>query len=140
MANAVDMEKFDRDLKRASERAGVDISGLQYDHATLEANWGDLVGLVFYGASREVNERAAQYFEKWAQKHFSAGNYNAQRAIRQMGEYHFSRFNNGAKGWYRGPLKEVPADRKLSGCDFVLKCVETREGFGVATTYYPCAD
>lgn len=133
-------ERFRPILARKAAKAGVDISQLRIEGCTTDRTWGDRCGLVFYGASAEVNERAARCFLAWAQKQPRNSSYESQNSLSWQGPMNFLRFNNGAQGWHTGPAKSKPAPMPLTGCDFVLECVEQREGFAVNTTYYPCAD
>jgi hypothetical protein len=120
------------DLKRAAEKCGCDVSALQFEHATLDRCWGDLVGLVFWGASDECNKRAAEFFARWADKNRErfnlCGGYSRQQAIRYEGVRHYARFSNGAEGWYRTAVELRDG------------LVETRVGHAAAYVYYPCAE
>lgn len=133
--------KFEAAFRAAAAKAGVDISAVKWTGCTTDATWGDRVGQVFYGADPAVNERAAKFFEAWYRKNAAASSYDAQSSIGFAGLYHFSRYSNGAQGWYRGALPPAPAPYKIDMCgDFVFERVEAYEGYAVSTTYYPSAD
>jgi hypothetical protein len=134
------LDAFKASLARKAKAAGTDLTGLQIEGCSIERTWGDLVGYVFWGAAPEVNERCAAYFTRWMGKNDPRkGGYGAQRSLGDRGVYYFARYDNGAKGWYRGAL---PADSKVGEAKYdggpVLE--ETREGFAASTTYYPCAE
>lgn len=128
------MVHFEQSLHAAAARAGFakQIADVKFEFATLERTWGDRVGYVFYGADAATNERAARYFEKWYAKYAGPGSYEAQRSIAFRGEYSFSKFSNGAGGWSEGKLAPYTGGS--------VTRVETREGYAVSTTYFPCSD
>lgn len=121
----------------AAKRHGCDITGLSFEGASLDSTWGDKVGLVFWGASDDVNERAAAFAEQWFSKHGETfklfGRYEAQRSIGRCGVRYYSRFDNGASGWHDKPTGERAGDQRPA-------LVETRVGHSVSFVYYPCAD
>lgn len=149
-------EKFEAALKVSADKAGISLDGLRFERCTTDATWGDRTGLVFFGASPVVNERAARFFETWASKNLrklgAVGGYQSQESIRYEGAFHFSRYDNGANGWHRGPTISyegfVKASGEESGRDAngafryaaQARPVETREGFATSFVYYPCAD
>lgn len=121
----------------ASKKCGCDISGLKWDTATLDNTWGDLVGLVFYGASDDANKRAAEFFAAWMDKHGRAmnivGGYERQSSIGVRGVRHFARYDNGAEGWYSDPAKQ----NIYEGAPVL---VQTRIGYSASYVYYPGAE
>ena len=124
-------------LSGAAARCGSDITGLDFEMTTLDSCWGDLVGLVFWGAADDVNQRAAAFGEKWLRKHGREfglfGRYEAQGNVGLCGVRYYTRYDNGANGWYTTP----PAPRVA---DKMPALVETRMGHSVSFVYYPCAD
>lgn len=140
------------ELTEAAEKAGMNVEGLKFEACTTEATWGDRCGLVFFGAAPEVNERAAKWFEKWAAKNLTWSSYEAQRSVGFAGEFRFTRWANGAKGWHKvwppeafkfEYEKRVPVVGEGDWlCDgtFHNKCEEIRLGFATSYVYYPCAD
>jgi hypothetical protein len=130
--------RFQASLERAARKAGIDLTGLKFEQCTTDRTWGDRVGQVFYGASPEVNERAARFFLEWIQKQPHVGNYEAQRSRSYQGAMYYRKFSNGAGGWDKSPLKPYAEYTLPSG--FVMSVVEERTGVAVNTTYFPCAD
>ena len=142
------------DLRKSAAKAGVSLEGLKYERATLDQTWGDKCGFVFYGASPEVNERAAKFFEAWARKNLrklnAVGGYNTQESIGFIGVYYFARYSNGAEGWHRfSPSKpEIPVAgsvQTIASCGpslpaWELRCEEVRLGYATSYVYYPGAD
>jgi hypothetical protein len=137
---------FTKALETAAKKAGFEAP--KFEDCTTNNTWGDRVGLVFYGSTPEVNERAAKFFEAWASKYLrklgAVGGYDAQGSIGYSGAFHYVRYDNKAAGWYRGAKNtdkpgEVKATKEVNGYD--LKCVETRDdGHATSYVYYPCAD
>jgi hypothetical protein len=125
-------------LEKAAAKCGCDIGELRWEPCTIDRTWGDRVGRVFFGASDEVNKRAADFFFAWRAKQKHRGCYDAQNSLSLAGKFTFLRFSNGADGWYRG-VRE-PGEPTVLESGFVIECVERREGYAVSTTYYPCAD
>lgn len=135
------MKSFPAALAAAAEKCGLDVSTVRWTFATLDATWGDLCGFVFHGGSDELNARAARFFCEWYGRRMPRGSYDAQSACRLTGKHYFSEWSNGAKSWGKGELPAAPAPTTLPGCgDFVLERLSGFDGYGVATTYYPCAD
>lgn len=132
--------KFQTALASAAAKAGIDISALKSAGCTTDSTWGDRCGIVFYGASIEVCERAAQFFLAYAQKQPRNSSYESQSSLGYQGRMHFVRYSNNAQGWYRGELPAAPAPYNIGTDGFVLERVEGYEGVAVNTTYYPCAD
>jgi hypothetical protein len=128
---------FQAAMIAAANKAGVDASTVQFEGCTTDRTWGDRCGLVFYGADAAILERCAKYFETWASKHLSRGEYSAQSSIHYEGKFHYNKFTNGAAGWYRGEAKPYVAS--MIG-DFLLDLVEVKEGYATSYVYYPCAD
>lgn len=125
-------EAFKNSLTAKAKASGCELGELAFETCTTDNTWGDRVGLVFFGAPAEVQERAARYFEKWADANMNWGGYESQRSVRYEGEFHFARFDNGANGWYRGALDDETAAKKT--------LVESRVGHATSYVYYPCAD
>jgi hypothetical protein len=141
MATMHTSEKFKTSLARAAAKAGVSLDGLEITGCTTDRTWGDRVGVVFYGAAPEVNERAARFFLAYAQRAPRKSSYDSQSSLSYQGVMHFVRYSNNAQGWYTGALPVAPAPYKSDLCgDFVFERVEGYEGVAVNTTYYPCAD
>ena len=135
---------FETALRSAAAKCGQSLDGLRWERCTIDQTWGDRCGLVFFGSSAKVNERAAKFFEAWADKNLrklgAVGGYETQESIRFAGLFHFSEYSNGAKGWHRGPMGEAPAPRTLPGCgDFILERTKAHEGYATSYVYYPCA-
>lgn len=136
------------DIERKAAACGCDVSGLTIEIMTTDNTWGDRTGLVFSGASDEVCERAARFFEAWAGKHLRrmgvVGGYNAQESIGYVGKAYFSRYANGAKGWYidgsGGNTVDPVAMTVTTYYGRVSHPVEVRTGFATSFIYYPCAD
>jgi hypothetical protein len=127
--------KFAGALYAAATKAGVGgLEDLEWEGVTTDATWGDRCGLVFFGATPEVNERAAMFFVAWAGKNLRklgiVGGYQTQESISFAGEFTFTRFANGAKGWHR-TRGEYTGSTEL---------LETFKGFATSYVYYPCAD
>ncbi len=139
MSNAAHLAKFETALRAAAAKAHIALEGLKWEQCTTDRTWGDRCGLVFYGASAEVNKRAAEFFHAWMAKQPRRSSYDAQSSLSVEGLMHFVRYSNGAQGWHRGAVTPAPAPYKI-GADFILERVEAFEGFAVNTTYYPCAD
>lgn len=131
--------KFETALRAAAAKASVSLDGLKWEACTTDRTWGDRCGLVFYGASPEVNERAAKFFHAWMAKQPRQGSYEAQRSLSFQGLMNFVRYSNGAQGWYKGALPPAPPPR-TSESGFVHERTAGYEGYAVNTTYYPCAD
>jgi len=139
--------KFAAVLGASAKKAGMSLDGLKWERCTTDATWGDRCGLVFFGASPEINKRAAKFFEAWAalnlRKAGIVGDYNAQESIRFEGLFHYLAYNNGARGWYRGAdlesLKVGDVKYTLSN-GFDLALTEKRDGFATSYVYYPCGD
>ena len=130
MTSAQLVQSFRRFVALRAAREGVDVSGLQIEGATLEATWGDLAGFVFFGCTDAVNERVAECFEAYAQKHTHTGSYNAQRSIGLRGPRYFHEYVNGAKSW----------SSSETASKFTALARPIVKGYSVATTYFPCAD
>lgn len=141
-------------MKKQATACGCNIDGLDFEGCYTERTWGDRMGLAFFGASPEVCERAARFFEKWAAqnaKDMGIGDYSAQRSIAYEGPFYYVRFSNGASGWYRGTtehkvgdVERKPAYVNSEGREvfpaYDLKTEEVRHGFATSYAYYPCAD
>ncbi|MES2384510.1 MAG: hypothetical protein V4593_08170 [Pseudomonadota bacterium] len=141
MSNLHTSPAFQSALSRAAEIAGVSLEGLLSAQCTTDRTWGDRCGVVFYGATMAVCERAARFFLAYAQRQPRRSSYDAQSSLGYHGVMHFVRYSNGAQGWYTGALPPAPAPTTIQGCgDFVFERVEGYEGVAVNTTYYPCAD
>jgi hypothetical protein len=141
---------FEANLKAAMAKAGVGFEGLKWDGCTTDQTWGDRCGLVFYGGTPEVNERAARYFERWANKHLrklgGVGGYESQESISYFGPMTYVRFSNKAEGWHKGTNEQrgykvghVEVYGKGEST-FEIRTEEVREGFATSYVYYPCAD
>ena len=139
MSNAARLAKFETALRAAAAKAHISLDGLKWEQCTTDRTWGDRCGLVFYGASAEVNERAAKFFHAWMAAQPRSSSYDAQSSLSVEGIMHFVRYSNNAQGWHRGALPAAPAPYTIGG-DFVLERVAGFEGYAVNTTYYPCAD
>lgn len=130
--------KFAGALYAAMTKAGCvgAVEDLKWDRCAIDRTWGDKDGLVFYGSTPEMNERAAKFFETWAGRNLRkmnvVGGYDRQEAIAYVGEFQFTRFENGAQGWHRKRGAGEPA--------YSTKLLETREGYATSFVYYPCAD
>jgi hypothetical protein len=124
------VQAFRKFIVARAAKEGVDVSRLQIEGATLEANWGDLCGYVFFGCADEINERVANCFLAFAQKKASAGSYECQNALRLAGPRYYHEYTNGAKSW--------STNDKAS--EFVALARPIEKGHSVATVYYPCAD
>lgn len=128
-------DHFRAALVAAADLAGCDISALCWEHATLDNTWGDLVGLVFWGASDECNKRAASFFSTWAAKHGRAfglfGGYSAQESVSERGVRYYRRYADRKNGdWYPSPRAEYTTEEP----------VEARVGWAASYVYYPGAD
>jgi hypothetical protein len=146
--------KFAGALYSAAQKAGIGaIEDIEWEHVTTDATWGDRCGLVFFGASPETCERAAKFFEAWACKNLRkmkvVGGYGSQESIGYVGEFEFSRFSNGARGWHRvwsGSTKRVEGHVEKFGPSTVfpegweLTTVEVKAGWATSYVYYPGAD
>ena len=140
-------DTFKTALTSAATKAGIDTADLKWERCTTDSTWGDRCGLVFFGASPEVCERAARYFEAWARKHLRAmkvvGGYGSQESIGYVGEMYFVRYENGANGWYvnRPSMAKVDFEAGTVTTDYghVTRPVEMRRGIAVSYIYYPCA-
>ena len=78
-------KKFETALAASAKKARVSLDGLKWDdHLYLDA-WGDRTGLVFYGASSDVNARAAKFFEAWSVKNKLGSGYPATREVTHKG-------------------------------------------------------
>lgn len=139
--NATQAAKFETALRAAAAKAGIALEGLKWEQCTTDRTWGDRCGLVFHGASAQVNRRAAEFFHAWVAAQPRRSSYEAQSSLSVEGLMHFTRWSNGACGWSKGALQAAPAPAELAGCSgFVLARTEAFEGYAVNTTYYPCAD
>lgn len=122
-------------LAKAAAKAGESLEGLAWEGCSLERTWGDLDGLVFFGGSEELSERAARFFQAWASRNLRemkvVGGYGAQAAIRYAGPMTFRRFENGARAWGKGE------GGTTSG---TVAVVETKKGHATAYVYYPCSE
>jgi hypothetical protein len=132
-------DRFKAALARAAAKAGVSLEGLQSTAVCTDRTWGDRCGVVFYGASPEVNERAARFFLAYAGKQPRKSSYEAQSSLSYHGGMVFTRWSNGAQGWHSGALAPAPAPRTAEN-GFVHERLEGYEGVAVNTTYYPCSD
>lgn len=146
-ANASNWESlFTAALATAAKQCGCDITGLRFERCTTDQTWGDRCGLVFFGASDAVNERAARFFEKWAQLNLRrlgvvGVNYGAQASISYEGEFYFACYDNGAQGWHRD--RDIVDFEKMTvttSYGYVSHPVELRRGFATSYVYYPGAD
>lgn len=135
----METEKFESALRGAAAKAGIDLSGLKFERCVTDRTWGDRCGVVFFGASAEVNKRAAEFVYTWMAKRPRVSSYDAQSSLSFQGLMSFQRFTNGAGGWSPGALPADPAPYAIS-TGFVMARTEGFEGFAVNTTYYPCAD
>lgn len=145
--NAADWTStFTAALARAAKQCGCDITSLRFERCTTDATWGDRCGLVFYGASDAVNERAARFFEKWAAENLRklgvvGVNYGAQASISYEGEFYFCRYENGAQGWHRD--RDTVDFEKMTvttSYGYVSHPIELRRGFATSYVYYPGAE
>jgi len=134
-------------IRAKAALCGADVTGLQMDTVTTDATWGDRIGLVFYGASDEVCERAARFFEGWASKNLRAlgvvGGYQAQSSIGYEGVMIFTRWDNGTKGWHRADRGGVTYDVEagtVTQFKVANRPVEMKRGWATSFVYYPCAD
>lgn len=130
--------RFQASLERAARKAKMDLTGLKYETCTTDSTWGDRVGQVFYGASPEINERAARFFLAWIQKQPHTPNYDCQVSRSYQGAMHYRKFTNGAGAWHTGEPKPYTPMTLSNG--FVVDVVEERTGVAVNTNYHPCAD
>lgn len=113
---------FEVAIKAAAAKAGVDISGLKWDTATIDDNWGRDVGLVFSGS--EFAERAARFFAVWAQKHlYPIGSYKEQFRGDYHGEMRLTKTPSGTKWMCPRHLKD-PGKYAI--------------GYATSYVYYPC--
>lgn len=138
---------FSNALHAAAMKAGSDLTGLQWESCDTDRTWGDRCGLVFFGASPEVNERAARFFETWASRNLRklgvVGGYNAQESVGFVGELVFTRYANGASGWHRYTGRETLDFEALTvttDYGYTSHPVEMRRGVATSYVYYPCAD
>jgi hypothetical protein len=134
-------------IRAKAALCGADVTGLQMDTVTTDATWGDRIGLVFHGASDEVCERAARFFEAWASKNLRAlgvvGGYQAQSSIGYVGAMIFTRYQNGAKNWSRDDRCGVTYDVEagtVTQYGVTDRPVEMKRGWATSYVYYPCAD
>lgn len=141
------MKRFRVALDNAAKQKGIDASIIQWQPATMERTWGDRVGYVFF-VDTDVSESraaflacwAAKTFERWYPDHAPEGSYGAQRSIGFCGRFHYVEFNNGAKGWYRGQITPFEPRPPMEDGWRLERIKAIPHGWGVATTYYPCAD
>ncbi len=155
---------FRKALHAAAAKCGSDVSGLTFGVCDTDRTWGDRCGLVFWGASPEVNEKAARYFERWASKHLRAmgvvGGYDRQESISYFGPLRFIAYDNKASGWYRTSDRGVSDTKVGDGGEAMIgwhkasdpnakpgerewtaaRCVGVRDGFATSYIYYPCAE
>lgn len=134
-------------IRAKAALCGADVTGLQMDTVTTDATWGDRIGLVFHGASDEVCERAARFFEGWASKNLRTlgvvGGYQSQESIGYVGVMIFTRWDNGAKGWHRDDRCGVTYDVEagtVTQFKVANRPVEMKRGWATSYVYYPCAD
>lgn len=133
-------------LENAAARAGIALQGLQFEGCSTDRTWGDRCGMVFFGATPEVCERAARFFvqwmHRWGRELNIVGGYNRQASIGYEGQMVYTRWSNGAKDWYplRGePMPVVGTEQKYSE-EFTNRLEEVRVGIAASYVYYPCAD
>lgn len=139
-------EAFKSALVRAAREANIDISSVSWERCTTDSTWGDRCGFVFFGASDEINERCAKYFEIWASKNLRnagvVGGYESQESISFFGQMVFTRYNNGVNGWHAPRFKTYNFDAMTVTTDYgyVSRPIEMKKGYATSYVYYPCAD
>ena len=137
---------FKSALIRAARVAGFDVATVEWTYCTTDNTWGDRCGLVFFGASDEINERCAKYFEQWASANLRkagvVGGYNAQESISFAGAMVFTRYDNGVNGWHVPRFCKYDFDALTVTTDygFVSQAIEMKKGFATSYVYYPGAD
>lgn len=141
MISTQTMNIFLASLYSLAKKDGVDLTGLMYEPVCLENTWGQKEGYIFWGLTRELNQRVADYFNSWIPYHDdNPGGYGNQRSYGTVMTMHYMRFANGAEDWYRGACphggKLMCAVFNADGPDLV----EAREGVAVSTTYCPDFD
>jgi hypothetical protein len=133
-------------LTHAAKEAGFDVSSVKWERCTTDNTWGDRCGLVFFGASDEINERCAKYFLNWASKNLRkagvVGGYDTQESISFAGAMFFTRYDNGANGWHKPIFNKYDIDAMTVTTDYgsVSHPIEMKKGFATSYVYYPCAD
>lgn len=122
-------------MRAAAAKAGHDISNISVKYATLDATWGDRMGLVVLGGDQATRERCAAFLLAWCAKYFAGRtSYECQNAVRAAGNVTWLTHKAGAGVFPADPPDYYSAEK---AADYRAR---SQPGVAVSTVYYPCAE